>query len=157
MVHPLGLAAKGSAWYLVADTDAGLRTFRVDRVSSVEATGQPAVRPAGFDLTEAWRLIIDEVEQRRTPVRAHARVRPDIVALCRAAFGSRMQIGPPGPDGWVAVELRGHSTRSLAGELAGFGAWLEVDDPSEVRDDVAGIGQELVAVYGPAPAVPSTG
>src|ERR1019366_9576510 len=26
-VHPLGLVAKGSVWYLVADTDAGLRTF----------------------------------------------------------------------------------------------------------------------------------
>src|SRR5262249_27443291 len=28
-VHPLGLVAKGSTWYLVADTDAGLRTFRL--------------------------------------------------------------------------------------------------------------------------------
>jgi len=33
IVHPLGLAAKGSVWYLVADTEAGLRTFRVDRVN----------------------------------------------------------------------------------------------------------------------------
>ena len=31
-VHPLGLVAKSSVWYLVADTDAGLRTFRVGRV-----------------------------------------------------------------------------------------------------------------------------
>src|ERR1700716_3577247 len=30
-VHPLGLVAKGSVWYLVADTDAGMRTFRVWR------------------------------------------------------------------------------------------------------------------------------
>src|SRR3954469_12677509 len=36
VVHPLGLAAKGSAWYLVASTDAGLRTFRVDRMTAVE-------------------------------------------------------------------------------------------------------------------------
>src|SRR5207249_1816284 len=41
VVHPLGLAAKGAVWYLVADTDAGLRTFRVDRISSVEPTGEP--------------------------------------------------------------------------------------------------------------------
>lgn len=26
-VHPLGLASKGSTWYLVAGTDAGQRTF----------------------------------------------------------------------------------------------------------------------------------
>jgi len=53
-VHPLGLAAKGHVWYLVADTEAGLRTFRVDRVTVVEATGDAVVRPAGFDLNEAW-------------------------------------------------------------------------------------------------------
>jgi len=63
VVHPLGLAAKGTAWYLVAATDAGLRTFRVDRMSSVEPTGEAVVRPEGFDLAEAWRLIADEVDR----------------------------------------------------------------------------------------------
>src|SRR6266550_3482846 len=29
VVHPLGLAMKGTVWYLVADTDGGMRTFRV--------------------------------------------------------------------------------------------------------------------------------
>ena len=57
-MHPLGLAAKGTVWYMVAATDAGLRTFRVDRMTSVEPTGEPVVRPDGFELTEAWRLIV---------------------------------------------------------------------------------------------------
>src|SRR3989440_230689 len=34
VVHPLGLAAKGSTWYLVAATQAGLRAFRVDRLTA---------------------------------------------------------------------------------------------------------------------------
>ena len=54
VVHPLGLATKGPVWYLVADTEAGLRTFRVDRVTATEPTGEPVVRPEGFDLEEAW-------------------------------------------------------------------------------------------------------
>jgi len=53
-VHPLGLVVKRGTWYLVAGTAEGPRTFRVDRVVSVEPTGQPAQRPAGFDLGEAW-------------------------------------------------------------------------------------------------------
>ena len=40
-VHPLGLVVKNRTWYLVADTDAGQRTFRVSRVRSVEATDRP--------------------------------------------------------------------------------------------------------------------
>ena len=45
----------GSVWYLVAATDAGLRTLRVDRTTSVEPTGEPVVRPEGFELTDGWR------------------------------------------------------------------------------------------------------
>jgi predicted DNA-binding transcriptional regulator YafY len=148
VVHPLGLAAKGAAWYLVADTDAGLRTFRLDRVTSVEPTGQPVVRPDGFELAEAWRLITDEVEQRRMPMRVRAATEPTNVPLLRWVFADRVRIGPAGPDGRVALELRGSSVRALAGELAGFGAIVEVLDPPEVREHLARLGAELAATYG---------
>src|SRR5690606_24929580 len=52
-VHPLGLVSKTSVWYLVAGTDAGLRTFRVSRVRSVTVTDRPVERPEDFDLEEA--------------------------------------------------------------------------------------------------------
>lgn len=151
VVHPLGLAAKGAGWYLVAGTDAGLRTFRVDRMSSVEPTGDTVVRPEGFDLAEAWRMIADEVDRRRTPVLAHALVPSDSVWICRAVFGNRVGIGPPGADGRVEVELRGHSIRALAGEVGGLGALVEVVDPPELREALAAVGAELVALYGGRP------
>ena len=46
-VDPLGLVAKGSVWYLVAGTDAGLRTFRVGGVQAVTPTAEPVVRCPG--------------------------------------------------------------------------------------------------------------
>jgi predicted DNA-binding transcriptional regulator YafY len=147
VVHPLGLAAKGSSWYLVAATDAGLRTFRVDRIRSVEATGDPVVRPDDFDLTEAWALITKEVDERRAPVRAIGLVDPEVVDLCRWILGGRVRIGPAGPDGRVRVELRGHSERALAGELAGLGAGLEVLEPSGVRAHLGRIAGELATLY----------
>jgi len=151
VVHPLGLAAKGSAWYLVAGTEAGLRTFRVDRITSVEGNGHPVDRPEDFDLNAAWRLITDEVDERRAPVRASALVAPDIVPWCRYILGSRVRIGPAGPDGRVELELRGHSAWSLAAEIARFGGSLEVLDPPEVRARLAEIGAELAALYVPLP------
>lgn len=151
-VHPLGVAAKGTAWYLVAATDAGLRTFRIDRITSVERTGTPVVRPDGFDLVEAWRLIADEVDRRRTPLLANALVAADSVWLCRYLLGNRLRIGPAGPDGRVEVQLRGHSARSLAGEIAGIGAAIEVLDPPEVREHLVAIGTALVALYAGAHA-----
>lgn len=148
VVHPLGLATKGNVWYLVADTEAGLRTFRVDRVTSVERTGEKVVRPDGFDLEQAWGLITEEVNQRGSAVRARGTASSDAVPVLRMIFGTRVSIGPAGDDGRVAVELGGYDERSLAGEIAGLGAAVQVDAPAEVVAHLARIGAELVAAYG---------
>jgi len=151
VVDPLGLAAKGSVWYLVAGTEAGLRTFRVDRVTSVEPTGEAAVCPDGFNLPDAWRMISENVDQLRTPVRATAAADPQIVPICRHTVGTRMGIGPARPDGRIEVELRGHGVAPLAAEIAGFGDAIEVLDPLELRDRLAWVGRSLVSTYGAPP------
>lgn len=151
VVHPLGMVAKGQTWYLVAGTGAGLRTFRVDRMTAVEPTGDPVVRPDGFDLADAWQMISEDVDRLRTPVRARAVVDPAWMPMCRYALGSRLGIGAAQPDGRVEIELRGHSTRSLAAEISGFAASMEVLDPDDLREALAEIGGSLVSRYGRRP------
>jgi len=146
-VHPLGLAVKGSTWYLVAETEKGLRTFRVDRVRSLELTDELVVRPDGFDLTEVWKMIASSVDEWRTPVKARAVVSADRISLVRWLFGNRVRIGPAAPDGRVEVELRSASGRALAGEIAGFGASVEVLEPEEIRDHLADIARDLSGLY----------
>jgi predicted DNA-binding transcriptional regulator YafY len=151
IVHPLGLAAKGQTWYLVAGTDAGQRTFRVDRMTSVVPTGAPAERPEGFDLAEAWEAIMGDVDELRLTLRTQVLVDPDMVGILRMMFGTRMQVGAAA-DGdateRVQVEVRAHNVYSLAGELAGLGDRVEVIGPPEVRARLAEIGAELVERYG---------
>lgn len=147
MVDPLGLAAKGRSWYLVAGTGDGLRTFRVDRMLTLTATDEPVIRPVDFELSQAWRLITDEVEQRRTPTVARLAAPPDMVPWLRGRVDQRLRVGGTGPDGRVEVEIRGYSASSIAAELAGFGDRFEVIDPLEVRDALAQIGGSLVALY----------
>jgi predicted DNA-binding transcriptional regulator YafY len=146
-IHPLGIAAKGSRWYLLAGTEAGQRTFRVDRITSVEPTGEPVVRPEGFDLEQAWRDVTTAVEERRLPLRARALVAPDSVEAIRWVLGERVRIGPPAADGRVQVELRGHHVHSLAGQIAGFGSRIEVTEPDELRARLASVGAELTDTY----------
>lgn len=64
-VHPLGLASRSGVWYLVAGTGAGLRTYRLSRVTSVEATRDPVERPDGFDLATAWCALQGRAATRR--------------------------------------------------------------------------------------------
>jgi predicted DNA-binding transcriptional regulator YafY len=149
IVHPLGLATKGAVWYLVADTDAGLRTFRVERVTSVAPTGEPVVRPEGFDLEAAWQLITDAVDARwHAAVRARGAATPATIPVLRMVFGPRVRIGPTRPDGRVDVDIGGAHEEALAGELAGFGAGLEVLEPVQLRQRLARIASELSTTYG---------
>ncbi|HEX7308381.1 helix-turn-helix transcriptional regulator [Lentzea sp.] len=146
-VHPLGLVAKGVAWYLVAGTVAGERTFRVDRVSAVQLTDDPVARPGDFDLAGSWRQIADEVDRRRTPVEARALCVPHGIGVLRIAFGGRLEVGGSAEDGRVEVVIRGSDEQVLAGEVAGLAEWLEVTGPPAVRGHLASLGKTLVARY----------
>jgi predicted DNA-binding transcriptional regulator YafY len=148
IVHPLGLVAKRAVWYLVAGTDAGLRTFRVGRVRSVVLTDAPVVRPEGFDLEEAWRSTMARLDEHRVPSVATLRAEPELVPTLRAALGTPMELGPPGDDGRVEILLRSYSTGMIAAVLAGFGARVEVVAPEEVRLELRRIAGELADVYG---------
>ncbi|WP_433716840.1 helix-turn-helix transcriptional regulator [Actinoplanes sp. CA-051413] len=147
-VHPLGIVAKGPAWYLVATTEAGRRTFRIDRVSSADPTGDPVHRPEDFDLARSWREIADEVDRRRTPVELQAVCAPDWMGRLRMMLGGRLEVGGSTPDGRVEVVIRGYNEYALAGELAGLIEWLEVTGPPGVRDHLASIGNALAERYG---------
>jgi predicted DNA-binding transcriptional regulator YafY len=149
-VHPLGLVAKGSVWYLVAGTDAGLRSFRVWRVSSVDLTGEPVRRPPGFDLADTWQAMVREMDERRSARRVRALADPAIVGWLRAHFANRLQVGEPAADGRVAVDIGFGDTHDPATDLIGYGARLEVIDPPEIRAQLAAIGAALVERYATA-------
>src|SRR5882762_297580 len=104
-VHPLGLVSKGSVWYLVADTEAGLRTFRIWRVQSVELSDEPARRPPGFDLAKTWQQIVARLDERRGSMRVRALADPSIVGPMRGHFGNRLSVGDAIEDGRLHLEI----------------------------------------------------
>lgn len=149
MVHPLGLVAKRSVWYLVAGTDAGMRTFRLSRVRSVVVTEDPVVRPDRFDLAETWKSVVEAVDERRNEGKVVVRADPEVVPLLRMIFANRLAIGGTAADGRIEIELGGLTGDAAAGQLAGLGARIEVTEPTEVRERLAVLGAELTRCYGP--------
>jgi predicted DNA-binding transcriptional regulator YafY len=151
VVHPLGLVSKGSVWYLVAHTDAGLRTFRVSRMQTVHVTDDPALRPDGFDLATAWQAISSTVSDLRTSVRATIRVDQRHVWPLRHQFGTDMsfaELASTTADDRVEAIVGGPSVETIVGHLAGWGGAVDVIDPPEVRAMLGHIGRELVERYG---------
>jgi predicted DNA-binding transcriptional regulator YafY len=147
VVHPLGLVSKGSAWYLVAATANGLRTFQVWRVQSAELTDDRVVPPPGFDLAATWQRVVAEMDERRGSERVRALAQPTILGSLRGHFGNRLEIGDPATDGRVAVDIGFADGHDPSMELSGYADALEVLDPAEVRDRLAAIGERLVQRY----------
>ncbi|MGW4163465.1 helix-turn-helix transcriptional regulator [Streptomyces sp. NPDC004788] len=148
-VHPLGLVTKAGHGYLVAETERGLRTFRLSRVTSVQATGEPVVRPPGFDLPTVWRSFAARLEERLYAATVRARAEPGAMAILERLFDGRLHVGPILPDGWTEIRVDGPTPEVVATQLAGLGARIEVLDPPEARERLAHLAVELAGVYGP--------
>jgi len=153
-VHPLGLVSKGNVWYLLAHTDAGLRTFRIGRVQSAVVTELAALRPADFDLADAWQSVVANVRELRTQVRVSIRLDRRHVWPLRAQFGEDVSLIELAGDRDQADDLAnaiigGPSVERIAEHLAGWGAAIEVLDPPEVRDYLVRIARELLDRYAP--------
>ncbi len=147
-VHPLGLVRKGSAWYLVAGTDNGQRTFQAARIRSVVVLDERAGRPAGFDLAQTWASTVAAVEQNRRRVRALVRVPAYALGPLRERWGTDLTVLSETEDRYVLIELAAAMPEMIAEQLAGWGAQVDVISPDVVRERLGRIGAELAERYG---------
>lgn len=152
LVDPWGLVDKDGDWYLVAGTDKGRRTFRVDRIVAAEVTDEPAERPGDLDLSREWEEVVGEMERRRSLVEATVLVAERHAHVLRHQFGRHCETVGVEDDGRVRLRVAAPMALSIAENLAGWGAGMEVLEPASVKAELARIGAELAAAYGPEPS-----
>ena len=146
VVDPLGLVEKDDIWYLIAWTERGQRTFRVERVVSAEVTSESFERPADFDLAEAWNEIVDRMEERRSGLTATVLMPERHVWVMQDRLGRNCDVD--GMDGdRVRLKITAPTPLMIAQELAGWGNLIEVVDPPSVQAELARLGSELVSRY----------
>ena len=71
-----------------------------------------------------------------------------VLPVLRDHFGRHCEPLETRTDGRVRARVAAHMARSIAENLAGWGATVEVLEPEAVRAELARIGAELVARYG---------
>jgi len=147
LVDPWGLVDKDDVWYLIAGTDSGQRTFRVDRVADAQVTDQPAARPDEFALAAAWDQVVGEVERRRSRTSAVVLIEGRFVPVLADHFGRHCATEGQSADGRARVRIAAPTALDIARQLAGWGELVEVLEPPAVQEQLVRIGAELTARY----------
>jgi predicted DNA-binding transcriptional regulator YafY len=152
-LEPLGLVLKTGNWYLIARSEGGDRTYRVDRVRELTTLEETFERPGEFDLAEFWRAYLDRFHREMFSGEAVVRFSPEgmrrLLHLLTPAViqAARDNAGEPDDAGWVRTVIPIESVRHAHGDLMRFGAEAEVLAPAELRDLITGSARAMLGLY----------
>ena len=130
IADPLGLVAKGSTWYLVANVDGEPRTYRVSRMREAAILDDAAAPSDDFDLAAYWQRSAAQFREHLPRYYATFLVDPSVMRWIRYR-GWRLEEETPA-DGRVRVRLRFDIEEEAVQFALSFGAKLEVVEPAEL-------------------------
>ncbi|WP_428149506.1 helix-turn-helix transcriptional regulator [Brevundimonas sp.] len=136
-VAPCGVMFGRANYLVAADRESGrIQTFRLDRMSAVEAQDGFAPPPPGFDLSvfasQSFGIYQDEIED------VVLRVSPEGAAEARGWRWHPTQTLEDQADGGVLVRFRASGMRELAWHLFTWGEQVEIVAPQRLKAVMAG-------------------
>ncbi|HET9218668.1 MAG TPA: YafY family protein [Terriglobia bacterium] len=136
-VDPLGLVAKGTAWYLVANTPRGFRTYRVSRIKEATLLEQACERPPDFDLAAYWKASTEQFRD-RTRYTAMLRLEANTAEMMKTwgCVSSADATESIHPTGWVTVQAQFDDEDHACFLVLGLGPRAEVLTPAKLRERV---------------------
>jgi predicted DNA-binding transcriptional regulator YafY len=145
IINPLGLVAKGSQWYLVAQTDGDIRTYRISRILGAKTLPETFERPSDFDLATYWqqstREFVRTLPEYRLKVETH---HDNIPFLKMAGWYSRVEgISEPDERGCIVATVISETEIEALAYVLSLGARVKLLEPVELRQKLR---QELSAV-----------
>jgi len=152
LVDPLGIVLKAGAWYLAGRVDDSVRTYRIARISKLEAQAETFTRPAEFDLTAHWRDATERLDAQMNHRPATIRVSPLGLKVLPHTVNpyvwSRAEVAENADsEGWRTVTLPVGNDRQARYDLLRLGAEIEVIEPLELRKEMAQTVARLFRLY----------
>jgi predicted DNA-binding transcriptional regulator YafY len=126
-VDPFGVVCKRTVWYLVARAPAGMRTYRISRMSGAVVLSLGFERPARFDLADYWKTSASQLEQHRQSFSA-------TLSLSREAAASLSR--------WCHVTEVKRSRDRVTLQV-------EFESPAQARFTILGLGADVRVVAPP--------
>ncbi len=145
LVHPLGLVAKGSTWYLVARRDGNLRTYRVSRIGHIVVEAEAADRPAEFDLAKYWEESTNHFREQLPKVNATYLINPRILHWIRYKGWRVVEQVDEGEQ--IRVRIRFDSEEEVVQLALSHSTDIELIEPNSLREAVRKAANETAQQY----------
>lgn len=152
VVEPLGLVAKGNAWYLVCSHDNHLRALRIDSVIEACILEDHFSRPPDFNLAEFWRVWLARTAAEHPVYPVRVRISPALVKELPRLMGNSIRhtienAGSPNEKGWITIVLNFDTLETARSRLLAFGSAVEVLEPEALRISIADYARQIISVY----------
>jgi predicted DNA-binding transcriptional regulator YafY len=152
-VEPLGLVLKGGIWYLVAQRETGMRTYRLSQIQALTPLDEYFERPPDFDLPKHWRdstasferEIYVNVARVRATRRGVSRLK-DISQRVKEEIEAQELAFDD--EGFALLNVPIEEETWAAREMTRVGAEVEVLEPATLRERMAEIVRRLASFYG---------
>jgi len=138
-IDPFGIVCKQNVWYLVARTAAGMRTYRVSRISNAVALGVRFKRPANFDLARYWKTSTARLDKQRQSYPVTIALTPETAASLRqwvTVTENRSTLRPEVPLHWIVLDVTFENFSHALFFSRGSGPDAYVLAPAELSDRV---------------------
>jgi predicted DNA-binding transcriptional regulator YafY len=153
-LKPFGLVLKAGVWYVVAEHEGNVHTYRASRVKAATPTTERFDRPADFDLAAYWAESTAAYERDVERIDVRLRLNPTALHVLADVIGEgvvreaeRLTPPEPDPDGWIHLLLRMDWPEEVPTRLLALGDLGEVLEPEHVRVRVAILTRQMAARY----------
>lgn len=152
VLEPLGLVLKGGIWYVVAQREAVVRTYRLSNILALILTEEHFERPEDFDLPAHWEEATGQFEKDvyvgTAVVRASESGRKRLLEISQtvrtAVEAAEISLDA---DGWAVLSIPIEEVGWAAREMTKIGCEIEVIEPPELRARMAETARKLWAFY----------
>lgn len=146
-LHPLGLVAKGSIWYVVGSVSGEIRTYRVSKVTDVKEGAAPFERPEDFSLAAYWERSTADFRRRLPSYPATVKLR-DASAIRRLRSLRYVSVRTVGTETeWMTADVDFETPEYACSAALSLGKDLIVVGPPELRKAVLEAACEIADLY----------
>ena len=145
LLAPYSLICKSSVWYLLAERDKELRTYRVTRIHSVRLLDQSFSRRPDFDLPTYWHTRAQSMENLPSEYGCVLRIHPERISLIKWLMPGRWEvINDANDQGWMTISLKMDSDLLAKMLVFGLVGFVEVVEPKELKDAVVAKARDVL-------------